>query len=108
MKVAIASKGKEKTSLVDQRFGRCAYFQVVDLSQPEKIKVVENPGKGAQRGAGVVAAQLVVNQGVEQVIAGNFGPNAERLLSSAGIKMVPRSAQLTVNQTVKEFLDEQK
>jgi predicted Fe-Mo cluster-binding NifX family protein len=108
MKVAIASTGKNRTSLIDSRFGRCQYFQIVDLDQPEEIKVFDNPGKSAQRGAGVVAGQFVADQGVEIIIAGNFGPNAVQVLESAGIKLVQRPVNLTVDQAVKELINAEK
>jgi predicted Fe-Mo cluster-binding NifX family protein len=36
-------------------------------------------------GAGIQAAQTVANRGVEAVITGQIGPNAVRVLNSAGI-----------------------
>ena len=41
MKVAISSAGKDLTSPIDPRFGRCAYFVIVDtetMDQTDKAK----------------------------------------------------------------------
>ncbi len=108
MKVAVAAQGKDKTSLIDSRFGRCQYFQIVDLDQPVNITVVDNPGKTAQRGAGVSTGQFVAAQGIKMVVAGNFGPNAVRVLESAGIKMMSKSTDLTVEQVIEEISDGEK
>ena len=107
MKIAVAAQGKEKTSLIDSRFGRCDYFQVVDTDQ-DKIQVFKNPGSSARRGAGVTAGQFLSEQGIEVVVAGDFGPNAVNVLESAGIKYVEKSPQLTVDQVVKELKDAEK
>lgn len=108
MKIAIASTGKQRTSNIDTRFGRCQYFQVVDLEQPDEIEVFDNPGKSAQRGAGIAAGQFIVNQGAKMVVAGNFGPNAVRVLESAGVKLNQKSSSLTVAQVIKELTNAEK
>lgn len=107
MKIAIASTGEQKTSLIDSRFGRCSFFQIMDLDNPDDIQVVSNPGKNSQRGAGVVAAQLVADHKVEKVIAGNFGPNASQALESAGVQAVTKDPKKLVDQVIKEFQGEQ-
>jgi predicted Fe-Mo cluster-binding NifX family protein len=106
MRIAIASSGNKKSSLIDSRFGRCAFFQIVDLENPENIEVVSNPGRNTQRGAGVVAAQLIADQGAEKVIAGNFGPNAFQALQSAGIQAITKNLKVSVDQIIKGFKSE--
>jgi predicted Fe-Mo cluster-binding NifX family protein len=108
MKIAIASIGEERTSNIDSRFGRCQYFQIVDLNIPDNVTVVDNPGRVAQRGAGVSTGQFIAEQKVEMVVAGNFGPNAVRVLESAGIKMISKPAGLTVEQVIQELLNGEK
>jgi predicted Fe-Mo cluster-binding NifX family protein len=86
MKIAIASSGKNLDSLVDPRFARCPYFLIVD-DENDKFEIVENSANQAFRGAGISAAQMVVNKGVGAVIAGNFGPNALNVFQTGGIKV---------------------
>lgn len=106
MKIAIASSGKQKTSLIDSRFGRCSFFQIVDVDNPKEIEVVPNPGKTSQRGAGVAAVQAVANYGAEKVIAGNFGPNALQALNSTGIQAITEETKKSVDQIIKEYQSE--
>jgi len=96
MKICITSTGPNLDSGVDPRFGRCLYFIFIDDKKPssakttgskEKINVVPNAGVSAMRGAGIQAAQTVVNQETEVVITGNIGPNAFRVLNTSGVKI---------------------
>ncbi|MCL6520608.1 MAG: NifB/NifX family molybdenum-iron cluster-binding protein [Armatimonadetes bacterium] len=86
MKVAVCSIGNTLDALVDPRFGRCAYFVIVD-TETFDASAVQNPGAMSAQGAGIQAAQLVSSLGVSTVIAGNLGPNAYQALSAAGIKV---------------------
>lgn len=86
MKICITSTGPNLDSPIDPRFGRCAYFLIVD-EQGKLIKTVENTGVQAMRGAGVTAAQIVANEGVDIIITSNIGPNAFSVLGSSGIKV---------------------
>jgi len=97
-KIAIASTGKTLESQVDPRFGRCFCFLIVD-SETEEFKALPNMANSMPRGAGISAAQLVVDQEVETVIAGNFGPKAVDVLSQSGVKIFPVSGK-----TAKEAL----
>ncbi len=86
MKIAVTSVGPGLDSQVDPRFGRAAYFVLVD---PETLELaaVENTGAAAGGGAGVNAAKAVIDAGAEAVLTGNCGPNAERALKAAGVKL---------------------
>jgi predicted Fe-Mo cluster-binding NifX family protein len=85
MKICITSSGRELSSAVDGRFGRCRYFCIFD-TEAREARVIENQGALSQGGAGIAAAQQVADEGVEIVITGNLGPNAMNVLNSAGIK----------------------
>jgi predicted Fe-Mo cluster-binding NifX family protein len=53
-------------------------------------------------GAGIQAAQFVVNQGAQAVLTGNLGPNAFDVLQAAGVKGYLVS-ECTVGQAVEAF-----
>src|SRR4030042_4201382 len=99
MKVAVSSSGKDLDSQMDPRFGRCQYFLFVD-SETMKFEAIENGGLMASGGAGVQAAQLVVQKGATALITGNLGPNAASALSAAGIKVY-----LVTGGTVKDVIE---
>jgi len=86
MKIAISSSGKDLDSQIDPRFGRCQYFIFVDPETME-FEASGNEGLMASGGAGVQAAQLIVQKGARALITGNLGPNAASALSASGIKV---------------------
>jgi predicted Fe-Mo cluster-binding NifX family protein len=86
MKIAVSSAGKNLDSQIDPRFGRCQYFIFVDPVTME-FEAFENEGLMASGGAGVQAAQLIVQKGAKALITGNLGPNAAAALSASGIKV---------------------
>ena len=87
MKIAVSATGPSLDAEVDPRFGRCQYFIIVD-PDTMKFEVIENSSAMAPGGAGISTAQLIASKGVEAVLTGNCGPNAFRVLSADGIKVV--------------------
>jgi predicted Fe-Mo cluster-binding NifX family protein len=86
MKIAITSTGKTLESDVDPRFGRAAYFIIIDTDTME-FSAVENANVAAGGGAGVGSAKTVIDSGAQAVLTGNCGPNAERTLTAGGVKL---------------------
>ncbi|MBT3297902.1 NifB/NifX family molybdenum-iron cluster-binding protein [archaeon] len=89
MEIAISTNGNSLDSLVDQRFGRCNYFLVIELLNQEIInfKAVENEGAKQGHGAGIKAAQQINKLNVNFLITGNLGPNAANVLNQSEIKV---------------------
>jgi predicted Fe-Mo cluster-binding NifX family protein len=86
MKIAVTSTGKTLDSKVDPRFGRAACFIIVDTETMD-FSVIENENVAAAGGAGISSAKVVTDAGAEAVLTGNCGPNAERTLTAAGVKL---------------------
>ena len=102
MKVAVASTGKTLEDRVDQRLGRAKYFLIVDTSTNE-VKVVPNiQNLNLSHGAGIQAGQTITKEKVEALITGNCGPNAFKVLKTAGIKVYTGMAG-TVKKAMEEF-----
>lgn len=93
-------------AMVDARFGRCAYFAIVEVEGKEikDSEMIENLGVRAMGGAGIQAAQIIASKGVEVLISGNIGPNAFGVLSQAGIKIVTGVGGITVKDAVQRYL----
>lgn len=85
MKIAVSSKGNEVGSLLDARFGRCDYYAIYDTEEG-KWGFLQNPGALEGSGAGVKAAQFLIEKGIDVLLTGNLGPNATNILGSAGVK----------------------
>lgn len=86
MKIVISSSGKNLDSMIDPRFGRCAYFLLVDTNDMS-FEIFDNDNSALGGGAGIQAAQFVSTKGPVAVITGNCGPNAFKTLSAAGIEV---------------------
>ena len=99
MKVAVTSEGKEMNSQVDPRFGRAAWYVVVDSDTGESEFIDNSDVASASHGAGPQAAKRIAELGVDAVITGHCGPNAFRALNAAGIK-VYTNAEGTVSDAV--------
>lgn len=88
MRIAISSTGPEETSPVDSRFGRAPWLFVFDTESGETTTIDNTENAQGRSGVGVTTAQRVVDAGADVVLTGRLGPNAERVLSTAGIQMV--------------------
>jgi predicted Fe-Mo cluster-binding NifX family protein len=87
MKIALSARGKSLDSEIDPRFGRAGYFILVD---PETLsfEVVENrQNLQLPQGAGIQAAQTIVEHGVKVVLTGNCGPKAFKVLKATGVQV---------------------
>ncbi len=87
MKIAISATGASLDAAAEPRFGRCPYFIIADAETME-FKVMENSSAIAAGGAGISAAQSIVEKGVQAVLTGHCGPNAYKVLSAAGIQII--------------------
>jgi len=86
MKIAISSSGRDLYSSIDPRFGRCAYFLLVETDDLS-FEAFNNENISLGGGAGIQAAQFVASKGAKAVLTGNCGPNALRTLSAAGVEL---------------------
>ena len=87
MKVAVSSSGKDLNAQVDPRFGRCAYFIIVDTDDMS-YDFYNNDNIALGGGAGIQSAQFVASKGAKVVLTGNVGPNAVKTLSAAGVEVI--------------------
>jgi predicted Fe-Mo cluster-binding NifX family protein len=102
MKVAITSTGKELSSNLDPRFGRAAYFIMVDPATMA-FDVVDNAQNlNLPQGAGIQAGKTLVDHKVDALITGHCGPKAFKVLQQAGVKIMT-GALGTVADAVEQF-----
>ena len=105
MKIAVSSGGKPLTAQVVPRFGRCAYFLLVD-SDSMAFEVFDNAAFALGGGDGIQSAQFIAGKGAQAVITGNCGPNAVQTLSAAGIKLFTGQTG-TIAQVIDRFSRDQ-
>ena len=64
MKVVVSSNGRDLDSRIDPRFGRCAYFIVVETDDMG-FEAFENENMALGGGAGIQSAQFVASKGAK-------------------------------------------
>jgi predicted Fe-Mo cluster-binding NifX family protein len=101
MKICVSATSDNLEAQLDPRFGRCLYLVIVD-SETMQYEAIPNMAAGSTGGAGIQAAQTLVNKGVKVVITGNVGPNAFGALSAAGIEILTASSG-TVREVFEQF-----
>ncbi len=105
MIVGISSKGKGVDSEIDEVFGRCSYFIIVDLKDDgyEVIKTIENISRDQKGHAGVSAAKRIAEEEVEAVLTGNLGPRAKDIFDQFGIKIFYSKGR--IKDSLKDIID---
>lgn len=105
MKIAVATQKGGLEDQVSQVVGRAPTFTIVETSNEEIIenKVLKNEFSQARSGAGIQAAQMLVNEGVQAIIGGNFGPNLANVFTQSDIGMYQVSG-MTAEEAVYQLL----
>lgn len=101
MKIGISSTGLTISSPADPRFGRCSNFAIYDTDD-NSYRFIENKAQQAGGGAGIAAAQQMIDEDVEIILTGNMGPNAYNVIKGNGIKIF-RIGNASVEKAVQLF-----
>jgi predicted Fe-Mo cluster-binding NifX family protein len=101
MRIIVSAEGESLDAPASPVFGRCPTYILVDTATGES-RALPNPAMNQGGGAGIQAAQYVVEQGAQAVLTGNLGPNAFDVLQAAGIPAYMVS-EGTVRQAVEAY-----
>ena len=102
MKIAVTSSGRDLSSPIDPRFGRCANFIIVDSDSMESQVVENSQNLNLPQGAGIQAGKTIADNQAEVLITGNCGPKAFMVLEQAGVNVIT-GASGTVGQVIEQF-----
>jgi len=103
MKIGISSTGKDMQSQVDPRFGRCAYFLIVQTDDMT-FEVFKNEDKSLGGGAGIQSATFLMEKGVKALLTGSCGPNAMDVFNDRGIQVITGQTGL-IDDVIRKFKD---
>lgn len=87
MKIAMPLDGNTLDANISTSFGRAAYFLIFDTAS-EESRYIDNPAMNATGGAGILAAQTVVDAGADTLLAPRLGQNAADVLQDADIRVL--------------------
>jgi len=107
LKIAVATNEKNGLGdVVSNVFGRAKTFTIVD-SEDEKITgltILENSAASYHHGAGPIAVKMLVDEGVEVVLANELGIGASELLKQHNITIIPVKPGTNVEEAIKKAL----
>ncbi|MEN3006025.1 NifB/NifX family molybdenum-iron cluster-binding protein [Dehalobacterium formicoaceticum] len=86
MKVIVPVESKSLDAPVCPSFGRTPLFVLFD-TESGNHEFIDNSAASSQGGAGIKAAQMLVDSGAEALITYRCGENAAEVLNAANIKM---------------------
>jgi len=101
MQVIVTAQGNDLNAPVSSRFGRCPTFILVE-TDTMAYTALPNPAMSASGGAGVQAAQFIVQQGAQALLTNNVGPNAMQVLQAARIPIYA-IGDGTVGEVIRAF-----
>ncbi|HZJ90997.1 MAG: dinitrogenase iron-molybdenum cofactor biosynthesis protein [Clostridiaceae bacterium] len=102
MKIAIPVDRKSRDSDVCVSFGRAPYFLLYD-SDSEQGQFLLNSAAESAGGAGIKAAQIIVDSGAEVLLTPRCGKNAADVIIAAEIPIY-KTKHKTVTENVDAFL----
>lgn len=101
MKIAIPVEDYETE--ICPSFGRAAMFLIYDTETKEK-RFIDNSGIAVQGGAGIKAAQVIVDEKAEALLTPRCGENAAKVLQGANISLY-QTEGLSVEDNIRAFLE---
>ena len=102
MKIAIPADNRSMESVVCPSFGRSPYYLIYD-SKVNEPTFIDNEAAGSQGGAGIQAAQILVDQKVEAVLTPRCGKNAADVLKAADIKLY-KSKNVSLKENLEVYI----
>jgi len=99
MKISMPVNDKVLETTVCQSFGRTPYFLIYDTETKEH-SFIDNSAVASQGGAGIKAAQMIVDQNVDVLLTPRCGQNAAEVIKAAEIKIYK-----TMNDNIKNNID---
>jgi predicted Fe-Mo cluster-binding NifX family protein len=101
MKIAIPMNESRVDGEVCVSFGRAPYFLFYD-TESKDAKFMENPAATAQGGAGIKAAQALVDENAQALLTVRCGENAAEVFKAAEIK-VYKTTKVTAKENIEAF-----
>ncbi len=103
MKIVIPVDANIKETDVCMSFGRAPYYMLYN-TEDSSYEFIKNTAATSPGGAGIQAAQTVVDLKVDALLTPRCGQNAADIILGANIK-VYKTLHPSVQYNIKEFLD---
>jgi predicted Fe-Mo cluster-binding NifX family protein len=104
LRIAVPTKSQGGLEdVVSDVFGRANTFTIVDVENNavRDVKVLENPAVSYEHGAGPIVVKMLIDSGVNVVIAAEFGPGVSSLLDQHKVTKITVRAGSNVSESLK-------
>lgn len=102
MKIAIPVWEKSMNCNICESFGRTPYFLIYDMDT-EKSEFIDNSAVASQGGAGIKAAQTIVDNKVNALLTMRCGKNAAEVFNAGNVKIYK-----VINNSIKDNIQAMK
>ncbi|MGE4454640.1 MAG: NifB/NifX family molybdenum-iron cluster-binding protein [Sphaerochaeta sp.] len=103
MIVAVPAEEKSLDSAICVSFGRAPIYCLYD-TEKETSSFIENKAAQANGGAGIQAAQFLVDQNIDSLITFRLGENASRVLSAAHVSIL-KALNLSIADNIASLIE---
>lgn len=104
MKTIISSTGNDIKSQFDLRFGRAAYFCLIDDTNLDNPKFYNNHIPDSSNNAGINAAKKALELKATKIISGEFGQESKKILDDNNIQIIMiNDGNCTINDIIKRL-----
>lgn len=102
MIIAIAHNENHSKALVDEHFGRCAWYCIND-NVSRTSEFIENINRYVEEGAGYSSAEMLMHRGIQIAIAGRFGVKVVEFFRKNNIQMIIPETQKNLEEILEMF-----
>jgi len=106
-RIAVPTKGREGLKdVVSEVFGRANAFTIIDAEEGKikGVKILENPAISYKYGAGPIVVKMLIDAGVNMVLATELGPGASALLEQHDVATIAVKPGTSVKESVRKAL----
>ncbi len=103
MKIAVPVEKRGNKADVSASFGRADGFLVYDNDEGTTL-ILNNDAAQSAGGAGIKAAQTIVDSGAKTLLTPQCGGNAAKVLLAAGVRLYKTRPDMNVMENVDCFL----
>lgn len=103
MKIAIPVDNKFMESSVCISFGRTPYFLIYDI-ESKNVEFLDNSAAASQGGAGIKAAQSIVDSGASVLLTPRCGENAAEVLKPSDVKIYKTNSG-TAQENITDYIN---
>jgi len=106
-RIAVATKGREGLKdVVSEVFGRANAFTIIDAEEGKikGVKILENPAISYKYGAGPIVVKMLIDTGVNMVLATELGPGASALLEQHDVATIAVKPGTSVKESIRKAL----